>query len=218
MSATFWWILGSGLVMSSFALVGAVGLLVEERTLRRFLLPLVALAAGSLLGGAFFHMIPAGVDTLGNTTALWVWVTLGFVTFFCFEQFLHYHHCHSATHDHRHPVGHMILFADTPQLRRWSGGRGSFLGRHPGWDHGLAGCGQSRDPPGAWRLWSSRSRRLESPRGASFQRALRSRVSGRRHVHPIAVPRCGRPLPGPLCGRELHLHCLCGSGPGNQST
>jgi len=128
LSATFWWILGSGLVMSSFALVGAVGLLVEERTLRRFLLPLVALAAGSLLGGALFHMLPAGVDTLGNTTALWVWVTLGFVTFFCFEQFLHYHHCHSATHDHRRPVGHMILFADT--LHNFIGGLavgGAFL-------------------------------------------------------------------------------------------
>jgi zinc and cadmium transporter len=125
---TFWWILGSGLVMSSLALVGAFGLLLDEKTLRRLILPLVALAAGSLLGGALFHMIPASVDALGNQTAVWVGVAIGFVVFFCFEQFLHYHHCHSTRHDHTHPFGYMILFADT--LHNFVGGlavAGAFL-------------------------------------------------------------------------------------------
>lgn len=55
----FLWIFISGLLMSALTLVGSVTLLFTETTLRRILSPLVAFAAGSLLGGAFFHMIPA---------------------------------------------------------------------------------------------------------------------------------------------------------------
>jgi zinc and cadmium transporter len=46
--------------MSAIALVGSVTLVLSERLLNRILLPLVAFAAGSLLGGAFFHMCPWG--------------------------------------------------------------------------------------------------------------------------------------------------------------
>lgn len=55
------WILLSGVLMSGIALVGSVTLLLEERTLERMLLPLVAFAAGSLMGGAFFHMLPGAL-------------------------------------------------------------------------------------------------------------------------------------------------------------
>jgi len=109
---TFLWILGSGIAMSLIALVGGLGFLLRERTLQRILLPLVAFSAGSLLGGAFFHLIPAAVDELGNTTALYAWITAGFVSFFCLEQFLHWHHCHEARHDHVQPFTYMILVAD----------------------------------------------------------------------------------------------------------
>ena len=120
MSETLLWIVLSGVVMSALALVGAVGLLLDEASLRKIILPLVALAAGSLLGGALFHLIPQAVESMGNGTSTWLWVTAGFVSFFCFEQFLHYHHCHSTRHDHRHPLGHMILMADT--LHNFVGG------------------------------------------------------------------------------------------------
>ena len=49
-------ITGSGLLMSAIALVGSVTLLLQERLLKRILLPLVAFAAGSLLGGASFRL------------------------------------------------------------------------------------------------------------------------------------------------------------------
>jgi zinc and cadmium transporter len=112
MTAAFWWIVGGGLLMSALALVGSATLLFSERTLDRLVLPLVALAAGSLLGGALFHMIPAAVDALGNGLAVYGWVAAGFLTFFVLEQFLHWHHCHRARHDHRRPLGHLVLIAD----------------------------------------------------------------------------------------------------------
>ncbi len=41
-------------------------LLLREATVKRLLLPLVAFAAGSLIGGALFHMISAALGDLGR--------------------------------------------------------------------------------------------------------------------------------------------------------
>ena len=98
--------------MGLLALVGAVTVVMPRPMLRRLLLPLVGLAAGSLLGGAMFHMLPSAVDTLGNDLEVYVWLMAGFVTFFVLEQFLHWHHCHRADHDAHRPLGHLILLAD----------------------------------------------------------------------------------------------------------
>ena len=100
-----------GVAMSGIAMVGSVTLVLSEEALDRVLVPLVALAAGSLLGGAFFHMLPNAIDELGNTQAVWVWFLAGFTGFFLLEQTLHWHHCHRATSKHR-PMGHLILIAD----------------------------------------------------------------------------------------------------------
>jgi zinc and cadmium transporter len=63
--------------MSAIAMVGSVTLLLKATTLQRILLPLVAFTAGSLTGGAFFHMIPAGLDAFGNTTWFYAWILFG---------------------------------------------------------------------------------------------------------------------------------------------
>jgi zinc and cadmium transporter len=108
---TFFWIVASGILMSAIALVGSVTLVLHETTLRRLVLPLVALAAGTLLGGALFHMIPAAVDKLGNDLSIYVWIVMGFAFFLALEQFLHWHHCHRAPSEHR-PLTYLILIAD----------------------------------------------------------------------------------------------------------
>jgi zinc and cadmium transporter len=94
---TLIWIIGSSLLMSAIAMVGSVTLVLKEETLQRIILPLVAFAAGSLIGGAFFHMIPAGISQSGNSTTFYVWILAGFSTFFALEQLLHWHHCHRAS-------------------------------------------------------------------------------------------------------------------------
>ena len=53
-----------GLAMSAIALVGSLTLALKEATLKRLILPLVAFASGSLIGGALFHMIPAAVEKM----------------------------------------------------------------------------------------------------------------------------------------------------------
>jgi len=102
----------SGLLMSCIALIGSVTLVLKESTLQKILLPLVAFSAGSLIGGALFHMLPASIEHLGNNTAVYVWVVIGFVTFFALEQFLHWHHCHLPPGQHKHPLTYLILIAD----------------------------------------------------------------------------------------------------------
>ena len=98
--------------MSCIALVGGLTLLLPERTLKQILLPLVALSAGSLIGGALFHMLPDAVNRLGGDVSAYVWLAAGFLLFFCLEQFLHWHHCHRTTSEHQRPVTYLLLVGD----------------------------------------------------------------------------------------------------------
>jgi zinc and cadmium transporter len=63
----FAWITVGGLAMSAIALAGALTLIPPQRWLERLINPLVAVAAGSLFGGAVFHLLPETVDHIGNT-------------------------------------------------------------------------------------------------------------------------------------------------------
>lgn len=109
--STLAWVVLSGVAMSALALIGAVTIGLPEATLARITPVLVGLAAGSLLGGVFFHMLPEAVGALGNTLGVYGWVVAGFLGFFALEQFLHWHHCHRTVSQHR-PLGYLILLAD----------------------------------------------------------------------------------------------------------
>lgn len=111
MTATLGWIVASGLLMSLLALSGSLTLLLPRPWFDRLVLPLVALAAGSLLGGALFVMVPAAVARLGNGLTVYVALVAGVVVFHLLEQFLRWHHCHRAVCPHA-PVGTLVLVAD----------------------------------------------------------------------------------------------------------
>jgi zinc and cadmium transporter len=120
--STFSWIFLSGLLMSAIALVGSATLLLRPATLDRIVMPLVAFAAGSLLGGAFFHMLPAAAAANPDLGRVFLWTMLGFALFFALEQFLHWHHCHRASADCKKPLTYLILFGDG--LHNFLGGLG----------------------------------------------------------------------------------------------
>jgi zinc and cadmium transporter len=73
---------------------------------------LVAFAAGALLGGALFHMLPSAVEALGSALTVYLWFTAGFITFHLLEQYLHWHHCHRGADCESPPTGTLILLAD----------------------------------------------------------------------------------------------------------
>jgi zinc and cadmium transporter len=114
--------------MSAIAMVGSATLVLSERMLQRILLPLVAFAAGSLLGGAFFHMLPVGLGAGISDVAVYGLVLAGFAVFFGLEQFLHWHHCHRADASCKKPLTYLILIGDG--LHNFLGGlavAGTFL-------------------------------------------------------------------------------------------
>lgn len=121
------WILGGGLAMSAIALVGGLTLILPEARLRQILLPLVALSAGTLLGGALFHLVPAAIERSGNKLEIYLWILAGFAAFFGLEQFLNWRHSHEIERQYE-PLTYLILAADA--LHNFVGGlavAGAFL-------------------------------------------------------------------------------------------
>ncbi|MDT8408937.1 MAG: ZIP family metal transporter [Wenzhouxiangellaceae bacterium] len=117
--STLAWIVVGGLLMSVIALVGALTLVLPRKLLQKALLPMVALAAGTLLGGAFFHMIPEATASLGSLAAA-AWLLAGFTVFLALEQFMHWHASHRSSKDVRQPFTYLILAGDT--LHNFIGG------------------------------------------------------------------------------------------------
>ncbi len=115
------WIIAGGLVMSAIAMVGAVSILMQQATLQRLILPMVALSAGTLIGGALFHMVPEGMKALAPLDAA-VWLVAGFTTFLLVEQFLHWHHSHYSSANDYHPMTYLVLLGDA--LHNFLGGLG----------------------------------------------------------------------------------------------
>jgi zinc and cadmium transporter len=96
-------------------------------------MPLVAFAAGSLLGGAFFHMLPAAFEQAPADPNVFLLTLIGFTVFFALEQFLHWHHCHRAA-QLQEPLTYLILLGDA--LHLWeASGAGVFLIVFD-WNHG----------------------------------------------------------------------------------
>lgn len=110
----------SGLGVSLMAFVGFGTLLLARKQLSRFLSAIVAFAAGGLLGGAFFHLLPESVESGGPTFPL---TLVGLIVFFILDSVLWIYHCHgghqlhSGSHQHgscppTKPIGYLNLFGD----------------------------------------------------------------------------------------------------------
>lgn len=108
------WIILTTVAISLTAWIGILTLFLREELLDKILLLLVALAAGSLIGGAFIHLLPRAIANMGSdhTLPLFLYLIAGFCMFYILEQFLHWHHHHASTHDHR-PVSYLVLISDT---------------------------------------------------------------------------------------------------------
>ncbi|MEK7473171.1 MAG: ZIP family metal transporter [Patescibacteria group bacterium] len=94
----------AGLLVATMAFVGFGSLLIAKKLLERLLLGLVAFAAGALLGGAFFHLLPEAIEL--NAQALPI-VLIGIIIFFILDSAFWIYHCHGGHqfHDH-HKHGH----------------------------------------------------------------------------------------------------------------
>jgi len=83
-------------IVCLISLIGVIGLLIEEKLLKRIIIFLVAFAAGGLIGGAFLHILPESMEFIKDPIQLFLYVILGFVLFFVMEKYLYWHHCHNT--------------------------------------------------------------------------------------------------------------------------
>lgn len=93
-------------------MVGGLFVLLPEGVLERAVRPLVAFAAGSLIGGALFHMLPHALHGAPDPMGPLGWVAVGFGAFFALDQLLEWHHCHRGPSAHVRPLGPLLLVAD----------------------------------------------------------------------------------------------------------
>ncbi len=114
------YVLVSVIFVSLVSLIGVVFLLVGRNKLSKLLLSLVSLSAGTLLGGAFLHLLPEAVEPRGFTLPVSLLVLLGVMVFFIIEKLVHMHQCHTPQEHklpmlhqpHKYHLGIMNLFGD----------------------------------------------------------------------------------------------------------
>ena len=87
-------ILASVTVVSLISFIGVIFIGLKESLLRRVVMVLVGFASGTLLGGAFFDLLPEAVGLINPPVTIFYFVTLGIIVFFCIEKFLYWRHCH----------------------------------------------------------------------------------------------------------------------------
>lgn len=110
----------SVIIVSLIAFVGIISLMLQKRTLSSLLMVLVSLSAGTLLGGAFIHLLPESVEDHGFDLSVSLLVLLGVVVFFLLEKIIHLHRCEAAVtcnydldHEHhKHHIGILNLAGD----------------------------------------------------------------------------------------------------------
>lgn len=103
------------IIVSLISLSGLATLSLKEGVLNKIVFYLVAISAGSLMGGAFLHLIPEAIVDIGsaNIGNVFFAVLAGFAAFFVLERVLHWHHCHKhGTSSHVHSFTYMNLIGD----------------------------------------------------------------------------------------------------------
>jgi len=80
-------------------LVGIYALSLKEKTLHSILLILVAFSAGSILGAAYFDLLPEAIELFEEKSVVFIYITFGFVLFFFLERFIYWYHGHGHEAD-----------------------------------------------------------------------------------------------------------------------
>ena len=110
----------SVILVSIVSLIGILTLFIGEKRLNNILLNRVSLSAGTLLGGAFLHLIPEAVEIKNSfTIEISFLILLGIIMFFLIDKIIHWKHSHKKselTHsvevDKKSRIGYLNLIGD----------------------------------------------------------------------------------------------------------
>lgn len=106
------WSLVSVIIVSLLSLLGAVFITLKRDMISKIITYTLALSSGVLLGSTFFELLPEGV--LHNPNGVFLWALIGFVSFFCIEKLIHWHHHVEGRHEHdEKPMAYLTLIGDS---------------------------------------------------------------------------------------------------------
>ena len=103
----------SAFIVSLIGLAVFFALFLPDSILKKILIYLVSFSAGSLMGGAFFHLLPESLELTANPLYVFVYLLIGFCLFFILEKFLRWHHCHDKECHHQLYLGYLNLIGDS---------------------------------------------------------------------------------------------------------
>jgi len=109
------YILIASFVISTLALIGFITLFFAKELFEKVLTYFVSFAAGTLIGGALFHLLPESIEEGGPA---FIMVAVGIVTLFALEMFLYTYHRHVGSlgvdgeGKKIKPVGILVLVGD----------------------------------------------------------------------------------------------------------
>lgn len=88
----------STIVVSLVSLVGIIPLFFMKKKIERLLLALISISAGTLFGGAFFHLIPEAVEESGSfSVSISFLILAGIIIFFLLDKLIHWRHSHTES-------------------------------------------------------------------------------------------------------------------------
>ncbi|MFQ6075548.1 MAG: ZIP family metal transporter [Candidatus Bathyarchaeia archaeon] len=85
--------LAATITISIISLVGVFIISIDEEKLTRIIFILVGFSAGAILGASLFDLLPEAIELgeeLGGELTPFLYITLGFVSFFLLERFIHF--------------------------------------------------------------------------------------------------------------------------------
>ncbi|MFQ6605094.1 MAG: ZIP family metal transporter [Fidelibacterota bacterium] len=112
--ATWAYTFAAVLIVSLISLAGLFTMSLSKERLNKFIHLMVSLAVGSLLGGAFLHLIPEIFHGApAGYTSRSLLILVGILIFFGLEKFVRWRHCHDAEcNEHAHHLAPMNLIGD----------------------------------------------------------------------------------------------------------
>ena len=106
----FYYSIGATVLVSLISFVGILALSFKAQRLDKVVTLMVALSAGTLLGGALLHLLPEAQEELEGASVFGI-VLLALIFFFLIEKVLFWRHCHKP--DCKvHPFGYLNLLGE----------------------------------------------------------------------------------------------------------
>lgn len=106
-----WYAIISVIGVSLLSLLGAVLIAIQRKTLEQIITYTLAFSSGVLLGSTFFELLPEGVEMFPQ--GVFLWTLIGFISFFCLEKIIQWHHHVEGRHTHEEkPLAYLTLVGD----------------------------------------------------------------------------------------------------------